>query len=156
MRIYDVFFVIWVNKLLNKQSSYWWYETPWSSSDVTLVLTWYRNYSHFRLCTRLELIRSRISSAVKRTSVRPPVEWYRIGNGPSFVDDETAHACVTGGHVMNSCDWFNFLHKFTHLTDRDRVTHIGFSKLHHHWLVQITARCLFGVKPLSKPVLAYC
>ena len=40
MRCLYVAFVVGLYKSLNKQSSCWWYETPWCTGDVT-VMRWY-------------------------------------------------------------------------------------------------------------------
>ena len=37
IRSFDVFFDVSPNKLLNKQSSFRWFETPWYSCDVTVM-----------------------------------------------------------------------------------------------------------------------
>ena len=37
IRISDICLVVRLNKLLSKQSSYWWSETSWRSRDVTLM-----------------------------------------------------------------------------------------------------------------------
>ena len=36
-RSFDVFFVVRLNNLLNEQSGYRWFQTPWRSCDVTLM-----------------------------------------------------------------------------------------------------------------------
>ena len=37
MHSFDVFFAVSLNKLFNKQSRCWWFETPWRSRDITDV-----------------------------------------------------------------------------------------------------------------------
>ena len=39
MQGFCVFFVVIPNRLLNKHSSYWWFETSWRSCDVTVMLS---------------------------------------------------------------------------------------------------------------------
>ena len=39
LQSFDVFFVVSLDKLVNKQSSFQWFEMPWRSCDVTLMTT---------------------------------------------------------------------------------------------------------------------
>ena len=39
MHSFDVFFVVSLNKLLNKQSDYQWFEMPWGPYDIALMTT---------------------------------------------------------------------------------------------------------------------
>ena len=37
IRNFDIFYVVNLNKLINKQSSWWWFQTPRTSCDITIV-----------------------------------------------------------------------------------------------------------------------
>ena len=50
MRLFDISFVVWMNKLLNKQSRCRWVQPPWRSCDVTVLSL--RDIERLSLCSK--------------------------------------------------------------------------------------------------------